>query len=266
MTVLQESIFTVQPLKTAPSWVAYLIPFTPDRNSQNPPQSGTRPVRQPVRRQEQHQSIAALLDAAAQALTANSHLQRELFVHSWKLHVGNTGALIQQNLRAWNPIHGIGIWPDRNPPSRWTQETFMDASAAMLQDEEPVLASYQVLHLRCEARIRSEVASSLFGGEALFQLFSRCEADAFFARTKSTYLPLITDTLFRHARFYVPLLEAKTVSGATDQQLATWLCGAEAYLRESAEDRGILILARTTHLRALQGAASHARIHLASPA
>ena len=262
MTGWQESIFTLEPLKTAPSWVAYLIPFTPDRSSQNPPQPGTQPDRRP----EQHQSIAALLDVAAQALTANSHLQRELFVHSWKLHAGNTGALIQQNLPAWNPIHGIGIWPDRNPPSRWTQETFMDASAAMLQNEEPVLASYQVLHLRCEAWIRSEVASSLFGGEALFQLFSRREADAFFARTKSTYLPLIADTLFRHARFYVPLLEAKTVSGATDQQLATWLCGAEAYLRESAEDRGILILARTTHLPALQDAATHARIHLASPA
>ncbi len=195
-----------------------------------------------------------------------SDLQRDVFLHSWKLHEGATGRLLHDHLQAWSPRLGMGVWPDREPPQPLTQERFMDMSAGGLQREELSLPAYRLLHLEGETDATTSAISMVFGGAALTLIFSQEGFAELRAAGKAIFLPTITAPIYTHERFYMPLLDRRSMASARSvQQLATWLCKAELYLRESAEDAGILLVSRRPLKRLLDEAALAADIQFVWP-
>jgi hypothetical protein len=116
--------------------------------------------------------------------------------------------MYSQRAREWIPEVGLGVWPDREPPVAWTQEEFM----SLLPGMKPRRLMHQVL------RILQKATALL--------------------------LPPIKDPSFNCYPFYVPLLDEKGLTSATEEQLEAWFCGASVYIRESFEDKGILIASR----------------------
>jgi hypothetical protein len=225
MTRILQPKLVIENIEMRSSWRAYLIPL---------PAS-------PIER-SQREVPAAFLSEVVRLLIEEWNLTQQVLLHSWKLHTGDCSQKIQENLKSWNPMPGTGVWPDRTPPGRWTEETFMNASAAMLKKEEAPLSSYQLLHIDGDKPARGHAADTLFGNEIVTQIFSKDAFSELAAKGRSAFLPNITDRDFKHSRFYLPLLEKKTILSAVDEQLSSWLCGAEVYIRESAEDKGVLLV------------------------
>lgn len=63
-------------------------------------------------------------------------------------------------------------------------------------------------------------------------------------KTAAVLLPPILDPAFNCYPFYIPLLEASSFSSQTAGKVQSWLCGAPFYVRESTEDKGILIVSQ----------------------
>ena len=80
------------------------------------------------------------------------------------------------------------------------------------------------------------------GTGAVIEVQSRDDCSVFLRRASDLLLPTIQEPLFRSYPFYLPLLAAAAVEGASFERLETWLCGATSYIAESIEDRGVLVL------------------------
>ncbi len=78
----------------------------------------------------------------------------------------------------------------------------------------------------------------------LLEFLSTEDSEALFGRAEAALLPSIQDPSYTCFPFYLPLLESKTLKSATPAQLETWFCGAMIYLRQSFEDKGIIIASR----------------------
>lgn len=192
----------------------------------------------------QRTPILLLLEQLANLLNADG-LLREVLLHSWKLAGSPAGATLQQNLTTWLPALGMGIWPDRQPPSPLTQERFMDLAAGSILGEEPELTVCRLLRLTGTAQARKAAFAALFGTGATTQMFSSQSFEAVQKAGEQVYLPTITAPIYTHERFYLPLLDRRSVNRAkTAAELGRWLCDVEVYVRESAEDQGVLILSR----------------------
>jgi len=66
-------------------------------------------------------------------------------------------------------------------------------------------------------------------------------SEAFFGKMKPVYLDFIKSRAHRCFPYYVPLLEGKIFENMSSDQLSHWCPGISVYVRESFQDRGILI-------------------------
>jgi len=76
------------------------------------------------------------------------------------------------------------------------------------------------------------------------QVLTRDNAAVFLKNAMDLLLPPIDDPTYTCFPFYLPLLERKSVLGATPEALDSWFCGASLYIRESVEDTGLLIASK----------------------
>lgn len=151
---------------------------------------------------------------------------------------GTSAAILSQHGRDWIPKLGLGIWPDRPAPSLWTPKDFEDLAPG----EKPRRLMYQVLRITKSIEARENARDTLLGLGTVLQII--CSApDAFLEKMRSTFLKSITEPSFSCFSFYVPLFEANTLSRASASDLESWMGGASVYVRESAEDKAILLLA-----------------------
>ena len=164
-------------------------------------------------------------------------LSPEVFLQFWRLRNGDAASRYSANAAKWLSDLGLGVWPDRRPPAMWTQETFMDACAA---DEPPVMM-HKLFRITAPGKAQ-QARDVMFGCGTVLQILTRGDSQAMLARTREVLLKPIEDTSFRSFRFYLPLLEGKTLATATALQLESWLGGATLYIRESVEDHGVLIV------------------------
>jgi hypothetical protein len=138
--------------------------------------------------------------------------------------------------REWMPATGLGVWPDREPPRLWTKEDFFDLEPGQLP--KPIM--YKVFRVKpC-----TDAPELMAGSGTVLHIMIQDGPEGFFKRAMDLLLPPIQQRAFRGFRFYIPLLERKSVEGAKPEQLESWFCGASAYIRESIEDKGILIASR----------------------
>ena len=61
-------------------------------------------------------------------------------------------------------------------------------------------------------------------------------------RARRLFHPTIRDPTFASFPFFVPLLGAASLRTANADEVTEWLCGAALYVRESAEDGGIVVV------------------------
>jgi hypothetical protein len=236
----------VQPVSVPAPWNACLLP-------------AVFPVQQPLRA-----ALSGFIEQLTLLLEDESPLQRHVFLHCWKLSEHEVGRLLQENLQLWQPRLGMGLFPNRQPPTTLTQEAFMDANADRIQQKAVELPAYRMAYLDADAGERRRAAVLQFGAGALTQMFS----DGSFAEMQEagrrTYLPTITAPVYTHERFYLPLLDRSALSTSpSPERFESWMGRIHFYVRESAEDGGVLIVSRLPLQPLLDRAARLADVELA---
>jgi hypothetical protein len=188
------------------------------------------------------------------ALLAATDLHLHLYLQSWKL-MGNQGSrILDDHLSDWWPRVGCGIWPDREPPCAWNDARLSDASAAIFRGEEVPLVSHKVLRLASEERLLPGIAETISGYGAVVEVYSPAGLEEWTRTARDFYLPTVTEKRFRRESFYAPLLDRASLAAAhTAAMLNDFLAGAQLYLRESAEDKGLLLLWRSDSLPQIAG-------------
>lgn len=90
----------------------------------------------------------------------------------------------------------------------------------------------------------------MLGSGAQIEVFSKAPFLEVSEAGTRVLLPLIADRRFRKFDLHFPLLDRKTITSSDiAPHLDKWLCNVDIYLRESAEDHGLLVLAKTTALQ-----------------
>ena len=180
--------------------------------------------------------VSRLIAAACQGRKMNL----ETFVQCPPLSEVQQMPRMTDHAREWQPIMGLGIWPDREPPTSLTKADFLK----LLPGQRPRIDKYKLCRISAPGKAREQAWTSLLGTGALLVILTTDDSDTFLKKTKDALLPPIKDEAFRHASFYVPLVECKSFESASPEQLRAWFCGTSLYIRESTEDGGILIVSQ----------------------
>ena len=224
MTVETQTItMTLTALTLAGEWEGFVIPLPtfPAEEAQ------LSPVRELVHR-------------VAAELTKRVGGKLETFIQLTQLHLGDGAQRLSSHGKEWIPAMGLGVWPDREPPHAWTMAELRDLVPS---DKLRPLMDI-ALHVTRSEQSDSARDIMLGLGTVLQFVVPPSRGEEFLAAAKRLLLPPIKDPSYTSFPFYVPLFEAKSVTGATEAQLESWLCGANACIRESPEDQGILIFAK----------------------
>lgn len=176
---------------------------------------------------------------------AGRRLQQALFpdpdrviagLQMWRLHVGGGAELLSRKAREWMPQFGVGVWLDQPPPSLWTTDEFLKHPPGTPM-RPPI---YQFIRIRPEGGW-SEAWLEL-GGSGCWLAFSvQCDPESFLATEASCYRSWITEPTILAYDFYVPLLSLRWAEDARFAGRGRHLAGVLRYVRESDEDRGLLI-------------------------
>jgi hypothetical protein len=185
-------------------------------------------------------ALRSFVASLGAALAPSANLATEVFIQFTQLHVDDGGSRLSDHAKDWMPQLGLGVWPDREPPTLWTKEDF----ELLPVGARPRQLCYQVFRICAPQRARAEARDLMFGRGAIIEVIIENPSEEFFAKSKAFLLPPIKEKSFHSFPFYLPLLEGKSARNGRPRQLENWLCGASAYIRESVEDNGILILSR----------------------
>ena len=178
-------------------------------------------------------------------LTGAQKLNHQILLQTWKLGPETGTPTLSAHRKAWRAQLGLGIWPDRNPPQGWTEERMMDAAAAAFRGDEPELPSHRLLRLRLSPAESPLAARTMRRFGVMIEIFFRGEVSQLDTRCREMFHPRIEEDQFLHEEFYCPVLDRNSVlSAKSAEEMDSFLCGADVYVRDSAEDRGILMVSR----------------------
>jgi hypothetical protein len=191
------------------------------------------------------ESVRPFLLRLADVLVKQQRLSQEVLFQVWKLSPQNGADVMSENLSRWPMELGLGVWPDRKPPSGWTEERMVDAAAAAFRGDEPELPSHRLLRLTADERERGNAADAMRGFGVAIECFSKQTWESISKSGSSLFVPTIKERQFQQADFHFPVLDRNSILAAgSAEQLDAWMCGIEVYVRASAEDKGILILSK----------------------
>ncbi len=184
-------------------------------------------------------------EALGEVLRGPYRLKQQLFLQVWKLGPETGAPDVSANRRAWRPQLGLGVWPNRLPPGGWTEERMVDAAAAIYRGDEPELPSHRLLRLCASPADTVDAARTMRRFGVLLEMFCPGESTETDARAREMFLPRIKASRFLQEEFYAPLLDrGSLLSAGPTEEIGAMLCGADVYLRDSAEDKGVLIVSR----------------------
>lgn len=139
---------------------------------------------------------------------------------------------------AWMPVPGLGIWPQgRSPHFLATDDVYA------MDPQKPYVPPFHPSLRVGEESGRASCWEVLLGYGGLVALFQELPVTEFVPKSREVFVPMIDEVAFHAYPEYLPLLDAK-VSEADPAAIAQWLCGAKAYLRDSPQDGGLLIVSR----------------------
>jgi len=171
------------------------------------------------------------------ALQNSLKLVPEIFLQYTQLELGDAAARLSAHGREWMPNVGLGVWPDRAAPCMYQPDDFLSLGIG----ERPRRIMYQLFHVTADIETRYRALQVMLGTGAVTALLTSESRDLLISRGREVFLPNITDVSFISFDYYIPLLETGTIGVATKSQMDVWCCGASVYIRESPEDRGIVI-------------------------
>ena len=228
MTSLPPPVLGFLPTELVGPWQIAVLPHQPV-----PPESavGRRAVR-----------IASALHSVLQE---RIDLRAQSFLQVWTFAPGRGSEQLEASRTTWDIQLGLGIWPDREPPGGWTDEKMQNAAAAMIRGDQPKLPSYRLL--RVDPRSGNDRSSilNLHATGNVLHLFSKVEAPELDRHFQQALQSKVEGTDFASQRFYVPLMDRQFAIAAGSSGVLNALLGpVDLYLRDSAEDGGILLISR----------------------
>jgi hypothetical protein len=177
--------------------------------------------------------LGQLTNAAAKRWSLFS----EVFLQITQIHIGNGERRLPLYGRQWIPETGLGVWPDREPPALWT----MDEVIRTKVGERMRPLQHLVLRVTTSKEARESARNVMLDIGCVLEIMTPEGTNVLLQKAKELLLPSITEIAFQNFPFYVPLLDCKSLEKATAPELERWFCGASIYVRESFEDRGVLI-------------------------
>ncbi len=191
----------------------------------------------PVPAQERD-GLLRLFAALSRALLLRSKAQAHTFLHVSSGKNPEAGGLFSPHAKRWMPELGFGVWLGREPPSLWTRADFENVEPG---DRLRPLAEL-VFRVTTDDAAKDHARSVLFGTGSVIEVHTRDDGEAFARRGTQLLLPTIHDASFKSYPYHFPLIDAGALAAASFAQLQAWLCGAGAYLGESIDDGGVLVL------------------------
>lgn len=176
------------------------------------------------------------------SLEEQFEVRPEIFFQYTQLELGDAAARLSAHGREWMPKVGLGVWPDRPAPCMYKPEDITSLGIG----ERPRRIMYQLFQVTTGLEARHQALEVMLGTGATLQMMSREPADVMIEHGRRCFLTNITDPSYTAFEYYLPLLEARTIASASGSgEITDWCCGAMFYIRESPEDKGILIASAT---------------------
>jgi len=190
--------------------------------------------------QPEDEAVLNFLQTFIREASRRWKLSLELFIQLEQFQNSEARRIFTRHAPGWVPEVGLGIWPDREPPTPWSREEFM-AAIATHKRLRPLM--FQVFQVTAPLPEKMEAQEALLRFGPLLE-FLTADAESLLGRTNAALLPGIPNPSYNCFPFYVPLLEAKTLYTATPARLESWIGTNSIYIRESFEDQGILFVSR----------------------
>jgi hypothetical protein len=228
-TALPPRSFQALPMQAPQGWFAYLVPLVP------------LPLSLRVR-----SSYHEVLQALVRQLRADKN--RSVFLELEELHKDNGIWQISRNASLWSPEMGLGVRVGHPSPRFWSWKLLSERA---LDDPFPPLM-LSVMRLDAEESGCIHAVETMCGTGGLLQVLHSVPARQLLDAWMEALLPPIEEEGLRAFPVYVPLLSGEMLRGCTAEQLATWLGPSDAYLRESPQDMGLILLARRPLERELE--------------
>jgi hypothetical protein len=181
--------------------------------------------------------VAQFLRHLINKLELQWSLRSEVFLQLEQLGDSDGRAQYSEHAPQWIPEVGLGVWPNRKPPAKWSREEFMETGP----EEKLRALMFQAFRITGPEPSRENARDTMLHFGSVIQIMTATTPDAFFRETKKLFLGIIKDPTYRCFPFYVPLLDGESLQNATLEELKIWFGGARVYIRESFEDQGILI-------------------------
>jgi hypothetical protein len=181
-------------------------------------------------------AAARFLAALTSEVQAAHAAAIEVFVVSVRLDGSDALDRLRQHMSRWRPSRGLGIWPAREPPRPRDASDFDDLKPGGRLREY----KHDVLRVTAsEERVRAR--GVMLGTGGVVEVVTADAGDTYISRASQLVAPLLQHEIFLGYPFYLPLLDWSALSSADAATLSSWLCGAALYVRESIEDKGIVI-------------------------
>jgi hypothetical protein len=170
--------------------------------------------------------------------TVRRGYHHESFLHIDKSTDKSATRAFSIHARHWIPETGLGVWPHRPAPRMRKLEDLedLDPSSGM----PPLLNS--LFRVTAPANARFDAMSIMTGTGCSLQLVSNIEGPVLLRGLKEIFLGFIQDRVFRIFPWYVPLMEKSVLAEPIAPLALSVMRGISLYIRESAEDGGILII------------------------
>lgn len=155
----------------------------------------------------------------------------------WRLHVGGIADTLSRKAREWAPEIGVGVWLDQPPPTLWTEEEFLKNPPGVPM--RPPM--YQFIRVSPADRDYLAVWREV-GGNGCWLAFSvQSDPDGFVMTEAAAYKAWIEEPSIEAYDLFVPLLKLDSSESPLFADRSRHLAGVTRYVRESDEDRGLVI-------------------------
>ncbi len=179
-----------------------------------------------------------LLQRLLTALDARYPGPRETLLQFWMLHYDAASKQLSKNGRDWQPLFGLGVWPNRPPPAVWTVEEF----EATVPGEFPRPPVVMLVRLKGAPPALANVPPLMGGRGALLYCGIAGDPEQHYRACEDYFQTFIEEPLQKAYPFHFPLIEGSTLA-AIGEDVAGILFGrVRYYVRESAEDNGLLLI------------------------
>ena len=224
---IDARVLHAQVLEAPPGWVAYSVRVSGFAIAEA--EAGNL-----------HAALKALIDLIQDGPAAGN---LSLWLLTDSLHKDGAVKELARHGREWGPQFGLGIWPDKEPPRSFSENDFLDMHA---DDSPPQSHAHTVVWIDAAASVVQSAWRTMFRRGSTIVTITSGQPSAMLQKVRRALTEKIRDESFQAFPFYFPILGRETVVGATAEELEGWLGTTQLYIRESEEDKAILLLTRNT--------------------